>query len=169
MKKLLFSGVLIIGFIFFSSTQATAQDADSDVKLGVGLIYGNQIENLGLRADGYYRVNDEFRAGVALGYFFPDNTTFGDVNWFEIDFNGNYILNQEDDLMLYGLAGLNFLIQTVNFDAGGSESQTELGLNLGGGLEYKVDFGSIFGELKFAGIGGDADQLVLGGGLRFAL
>lgn len=168
MKKLVFSGLMVIGLLFLSTPHANAQETN-DIKLGVGLIYGNQIENLGIRADGYYRISDEFRAGAALGYFFPDDVGTAKINYFEIDFNGNYIFNEDNDLMFYGLAGLNLLIQTVNFDAGGSDSQSELGLNLGGGLEYQLDFGAIFGELKFAGLGGDADQLVLGGGLRFSL
>jgi len=35
------------------------------------------------------------------------------------------------------------------------------------GCEFKIGFSSVFAELKFAGIGGNADQLVLGAGLRY--
>lgn len=46
-------------------------------------------------------------------------------------------------------------------------SISETGLNIGIGGEYKISFGTAFGELKYAGIGGDADQLVLGIGVRY--
>lgn len=166
MKKLLTYGCLILGIIFFSNTNALAQ---SDAKVGGGLIYGSEIENLGLRLDGYYPINEKFRAGAALGYFFPEDVVGGDITWFEIDFNGNYIFYSEEEMDFYGLAGLNFLIASFNPDQGDSDSDSELGLNLGAGIEYHVDFGSIFGELKFAGVGGDADQLVLGAGVRFGI
>jgi hypothetical protein len=40
-------------------------------------------------------------------------------------------------------------------------------LNLGIGGEYKVSFGSVFSELKYAGIAGAADQIVFGAGVRY--
>lgn len=52
---------------------------------------------------------------------------------------------------------------TVDFS--GSDSET--GLNLGIGGEYKMSFGSVFSELKYAGIGGAADQFVFGAGVRY--
>jgi hypothetical protein len=42
-------------------------------------------------------------------------------------------------------------------------------LNLGGGVEYALDFADLFGEVKLGGLGGDADQFVVGAGLRFPI
>lgn len=167
MKRIISIGCLIIGMVLVSNSYSMAQD--NEVKLGAGLIYGSEIEQLGIRADGYYRINEEFRIGGALGYFFPNDYGAGDLTWFEIDLNGNYIFYEEEEWTIYGLAGLNIMIISIDPDIGDSDSNSEIGLNIGGGLEYAVDFGAVFGELKFAGLGGDADQLVLGGGVRFAL
>ena len=62
------------------------------------------------------------------------------------------------------MAGLNFVSVKEN-----DSSETEIGLNLGTGGEYALDFGSIFSELKWAGVGSDADQYVISAGVRIAL
>lgn len=142
------------------------------VKAGVGLMYGSEIERLGVRADGVYQINEEFRAVVDLGLFFPEefgNTTF---TWWELNANANYVFHadEEQGLTAYALGGLNYTTLKYKFDDGtntSSSSNSEVGLNLGAGLEYGMGFGDLFGELKF--VIGDADQLNIGAGLRFPL
>jgi opacity protein-like surface antigen len=168
MKKLISISCLLLGLLFAFNTSTFAQSGD--LKIAPGLIYGSEIENLGIKVDGYYRINEDFRAGIDLGYYFPDKTDFGSItvttNYFSINFNGNYIFHEENELMAYGLAGINIL--SISASGGGSSSSTsETGLNLGAGVEYALDFGSLFGELKLSGLGGDADQVVLGAGVRF--
>jgi hypothetical protein len=103
-----------------------------------------------------------------LVYFLPESQNGVDINFFGFNINGHYIFYSEDKLMAYGLAGINILRSKV--EAGGfSASNSETGLNLGAGVEFAQDFGNIFGELKLAGLGGDADQLVIGGGVRFPI
>ncbi|PWN07024.1 hypothetical protein [Rhodohalobacter mucosus] len=74
---------------------------------------------------------------------------------------------------VYGLAGINITGINVEFDTGGfgsaSSSDSEIGLNIGGGAEFDVDFATLFGEAKFGGIGHDANQFVVGAGLRFPI
>src|SRR5699024_11006613 len=134
MKKLFSIGCLVLGIMLISSGSAFAQQ-EGDIKIGGGLIYGTEIENLGLRADGYYRINEDFRAGAALGYFFPKSVGEVDFSWFEIDFNGNYIFHEEDELMAYGLAGINIAILNTDMPeisiggqtfGGGSTSSSEV-------------------------------------------
>lgn len=158
-----------------ATSMAQAQDPgespDGTIKVGGGLIYGTEIEQLGLKIDGYYTINEQFRAGADFGYFFPEDYPGGDLTWYEFNLNGNYIFTQEESLTAYGLAGLNFTtldISADNGDFGGfSTSTTETGLNIGAGGEYAMDFGSLFAELKY--VISDADQLVLGAGVRFVV
>lgn len=162
MKKLLLTSCAIIGLLLAFNTSSFAQDGR--IQIGPGLAYGSEVETLGISVDGYYTINEQFRAGAKLTYFFPKN----DVNFFGVDLNGNYIFHNEDQLMAYGLAGINILNASWDIDIEGvDDSNSEVGLNLGAGVEYALDFGNLFGELKYAGIGGDYDQLVLGAGLRF--
>src|SRR5690625_2111284 len=162
MKKIIRISYLVFGLFLAFNLSNYAQAQDGRIQIGPGLAYGNEAENLGISVDGYYTINDQFRAGAAFTYFFPEN----DVTHYTIDLNGNYIFHQDEQLMAYGIAGLN--IFTYSWDiAGSDDSQTELGLNVGAGIEYALNVGNLFGELKLTGIAGDADQLVLGAGIRF--
>ncbi|HLR25787.1 MAG TPA: outer membrane beta-barrel protein [Fodinibius sp.] len=165
MKKLLLASCTLIGLLLMLSTSSLAQTHEGRIQIGPGLAYAGDFENVGISVDGYYTINEDFRAGAAFTYYFHKN----EVNNYAIDINGNYIFYREEQLMAYGLAGLNVLIWTIDTDLpdGADESGSELGLNLGAGIEYSLDFANLFGELKYAGIGGNADQIVIGAGLRF--
>lgn len=172
MKKtttLLFAALFaIVGY-----NTANAQFTD----IGVGLMYGTEIEQPGLRVDGVYQINEEFRAVADLGFFLPDETDFGGgntitVSWWELNLNGNYIFHtdEESGIEAYALGGLNFLNVKVESDGqfgSGSNSDSEVGLNIGAGGEYAMGFGKLFAELKY--VLGDADQLNIGAGVRFSL
>jgi len=162
MKKIIRISYLVFGLFLAFNLSNYAQAQDGRIQVGPGLAYGNEAENLGISVDGYYTINDQFRAGAAFTYFFPEN----DINHYTIDLNGNYIFHEDEQLMAYAIAGLN--IFTYSWDiAGVDDSETELGLNVGAGIEYGLNVGNLFGELKLTGIAGDADQLVLGAGIRF--
>lgn len=172
MKKLLTVGLLVIGLTFLSNTNLYAQDTAGDISLGGGLAYGTEIESIGIQAGGVYRINEEFRGALDLIYYFPNDSFGYDFTWFEINANGHYLFLNEEDMLVYGLAGLN--IATLKFDypdnqffGGGSVSDSEIGLNIGAGIEYDLDFAFLYGELKYAL--SSADQLVLSAGLRFPI
>lgn len=162
MKKVILTSCLLFGLLVTVNTTGFAQEGR--IQVGPGLAYGGDVEDLGISVDGYYTINEEFRAGAGFTYYFSES----DINQYAFDLNGNYIFHDEEELMAYAIAGLNIFAWDQETDVEGiDDSNSELGLNLGAGLEYAVDFGSLFGELKFAGLGGDADQIVLGAGVRF--
>lgn len=170
MKKLLTVGLLVIGLIFLSNTNLYAQGEAGDISVGGGLGYGTEIESIGIQAGGVYVINEQFRGAADLIYYFPNDDFGYDFTWFEINANGHYLFVTEEDLIAYALGGLNFA--TLKFDYpdgfgfnGGSVSNTEVGLNVGAGLEYNLDFAKLYAELKYAL--SSADQLVISAGLRF--
>ncbi|MDZ7660167.1 outer membrane beta-barrel protein [Fodinibius sp.] len=181
MKRTINVLMIVTGLFLLYSNQTQAQD----LKIGVGLVFGTGVfefddldNDLGLRFEGLYTINEEFRATADFTYFFPKSEGDVDVSLIGININGNYIFYSEDELMAYGLAGINIGIVTVDTPQqtvpgfgtfGGSDSESEFGLNLGAGIEYALDFANLFSELKFGGLGGDADQLVFAAGVRFAL
>ncbi|HET6527852.1 MAG TPA: outer membrane beta-barrel protein [Balneolaceae bacterium] len=175
MKRLTKIGYIVLGLFFATYSSAFAQADIDDMEsldLGIGLAYGTEIETLGINANAYYPVSDKFLVGGGLTYFFPDDSPGATINWFAVNVNGQYLFYSEENFNAYGLAGLNILIQSINFDeAVGQDnlSETYVGLNLGAGVEYGLGSTDLFGELKLAGIGDDADQLVLSAGLRFNL
>ncbi|MFH5832435.1 outer membrane beta-barrel protein [Halalkalibaculum sp. DA3122] len=171
------SKTIILSTLLAVFTVSTGYAQTGEIKIGGGLIFGSgvtgidQVDNdLGIRVDGIYTINEEFRAGADLGFYFPhEENGFKQTVW-ELNFNGNYIFHSEEELLLYGLGGLN--ITSISFDQSSqgftaSGSDSEVGLNLGGGLEYGLNFGDLFAELKY--VLSDADQLVLGAGVRFGI
>ncbi len=180
MKKLL--AILFVTILIFSTSSlfssASAQTEEGDIVLGAGLVFGSGIgageldNDLGIRIDGYYTVTPEIRAGADFTFYFPDSAGEFDLTVWELNFNGNFIFLDEDGLMVYGIGGLNITGISQEFPTSSgtrSTSNSELGLNLGIGAEYTLDFADLFGELKLGGLGGDADQFVLGAGLRFPI
>ncbi len=156
MKKLLTSAfVLVLAFGIHST--ATAQ-----ISVGGGLGYGTNIEALGLKVDGVYTINEDFRAGADIIYYFEDS----DVTFWELNLNGNYIFTQDESMIIYGLAGINYARQSVSTEWG-SWSNSEVGLNIGAGLEYDLGFATIAPEIKYAL--SSLDQLVISAGLRFPI
>lgn len=143
--------------------------ADAQFKLGAGLMYGSEVEQLGIRVDGVYTINEQFRGVVDFGYYFPEDEGGVSLNYWELNLNGNYMFlsDAEQGLNAYALAGLNFFNASVDIEGFGSSSNSETGLNLGAGLEYNLDFAELFAEAKF--VIGNADQLNVGAGLRFPL
>lgn len=172
MKKIITSLFIVLGTFCIVQT-ANAQFTD----IGVGLMYGSEIEQPGLRVDGVYQINEEFRAVADFGFYLPDETDLGGgntltVTWWELNLNGNYIFHNDEEsgLQAYALAGLNYLNFKVEQEGqfgSGSSSDNEVGLNIGAGGEYAMGFGNLFAELKF--VLGDADQLNIGAGVRFPI
>lgn len=173
-------GILLI--VLLMATVSTSYAQSGDIDLGVGLLFGSGVtgidpvdNDLGIKVDGVYTINEDFRAVAGFGFYFPhEEGGFKQTIW-ELNFNGNYLFTSEDDLNFYGLAGIN--ITGISFDQeqqnfngmtfGGSSSSTEFGLNVGAGVEYDLDFAGLFGELKY--VLSDADQLAIGAGLRFGI
>lgn len=163
MKNQWIIATLII-FLCFSGIQtATAQ-----LSLGGSLTYGSEIESLGLNINGIYVINEQFRAGGDVSYYFPKDYGSFKSTWWELNANGHYLFTAEEDLNFYGLAGLNYSVVTVTFDdsefgSGGSASEGDIGLNLGGGAEYGLGKATSFSELKYV-LGND--QLAVTAGVR---
>lgn len=181
MKRTIKIAILIFGLFLTYNTHLQAQD----IKLGGGLVLGTGVfefddvdNDLGLRIEGLYSINEEIRTSADLTYFFPKSEGDVDISLLGVNINAHYIFYNEDGVTAYGLGGLNIAVVTVDTPSqtvpgfgtfGGSDSETEVGLNLGGGVEYMLDFADLFGEAKIGGLAGDADQFVLAVGLRFGL
>ena len=167
MKRIAF--VMLIGSLFLGLENARAQAVDGAFRVGGHLGYGTSIESFGVGARGDYAVSPSILIAPDFMYFFGKND-FVDVNWFDINFNGNYLIEiNNPDLVPYALAGLNIAVTSLDCNnLPGSvcedSSNTELGFNIGGGMDYLVGRMIVFGELR--GVLGKADQLVIITGVK---
>ena len=196
MKKIL---ILFVFIVLASIQSNHAQTSEGDIAIGGGLAFGTGAlmevpgpggdlnNSIGIQLGGYYTISETIRAGLDFIYYLPASESvedFGvtieeDLNVFEINANAHYIFVDESDFLVYGLGGLNITSVKTEVEAEDSEGlieegvdgidASEIGLNLGGGIESEIDFGILYGEVKYANLGGDADQLVISAGLRFLL
>ncbi|MEO1653534.1 MAG: hypothetical protein AAFU64_08320, partial [Bacteroidota bacterium] len=79
--------------LFFLCITPMAQ-AQVGIEVGGGLIYGTEVEQLGINARGGFRFGN-WRVAPGINYFFPQNDDFfgGDIKttvW-SINIDGNYV------------------------------------------------------------------------------
>ena len=156
---------------------AIPQSASAQLFLGGGLVYGTDISSLGLQANGHLVVNEEnkLRIGADLTFFLPEKTSteIGDftTNLFAINVNGHYMFVTAEELIMYAIGGINLAFASVETPTIAGlpidNTNSDLGLNLGGGVEVTVPFGRIYGELKYT-VGG-FDQLQIDAGVRIPI
>lgn len=182
MKKtiLLTIPTLLILTLSGLTNEAVAQTQEGDIKVGAGLVFGSGVgfgddldNDLGIRIDGSYMFTEKIRGAADFTFYFPKSEGGGKATVWELNFNGHYLFINDESMNVYGLAGINVTGLKVEVDAGGfgsfSSSNSEFGLNIGGGAEFDVDFAMLFGEAKFGGIGHDANQFVIAAGLRIPI
>ncbi len=173
MKKIFIAALFIAGFNFGTATDLKAQASEGAMRVGGQLGFGTSIESLGIGARFDYAVTDQILLAPDLMYFFGKSESGIDFDWFDINLNGNYLFDiGNPNIIPYALAGLNFAILSSDYDGSGSpidvsSSSTEVGLNLGGGADFPLGTLTAFGELRF--VLGDADQLVIAGGVKFPI
>jgi opacity protein-like surface antigen len=173
MKKFISTGLLAISLIFCIQAAAFAQAQNnprrhnarrqSKVKVGAGILYGNNPETAGLQITGTYRIQKNIELAPDVSIYFPGNNDTPYHGYWAINLNGHYIFAGARNYEVYGLAGLN--ITTVKYyNDFRNKHHTKLGINVGIGAEYHFQDFSLYGELKY--VISKFDQLVLGVGVR---
>jgi opacity protein-like surface antigen len=144
---------------------------NAQISVGGGLVYGTDIDNIGITVNGLYEIDDNWGAAPSFTYFLEKDY----VNWSVLDLDGNYTFTEVEKIgKIYGLAGLSLMFWKVDF---GQEYETifdlkdngtELGLNLGGGFKMEISESLILApEIRYTI--GDADYLRIGAKILFAL
>ncbi|MFY0714187.1 outer membrane beta-barrel protein [Seonamhaeicola sp. NFXS20] len=167
MKK--FNYTLVTALIVMFSLNISAQ---TETKLGGFLAYGTEIENIGIGANAEFPIMEKLTISPSFIFYLPKDESGIKINWFEVNANANYYFLAEDNIDVYGIAGLNYSSVKVTYDdsygylGDFSASDGRFGLNIGGGANFNLS-GSItpFAELKYVII--DEGQLVIAGGVKF--
>lgn len=116
---------LVIGVGF-----ANAQVHQGETAAGINLVYGSEIESMGIGARFQYGVLDQLRAEVGFNYFFEHNRR----SWWDVNLNAHWLVGLwNEQLYIYPLAGVNYTMTKE-----GSDEENHVGLNLGAGLEYEI-------------------------------
>lgn len=135
MKKsvLLLLTVLLSANIF-------AQGFDSSkLRAGAGLVYATDINSLGLAFNGVYSFTPQWEGAVGFTHIFEKDY----VSYNVLDFDAHYVFYENGAGMnVYGLGGLSFNFWKItwpdDYGFGGSTSGSDVGLNLGVGMNYAL-------------------------------
>ena len=144
--------VLMLGMGF-----AQAQVHQGETAVGVNLLYGSEIESMGVGARFQYGVLDKLRGEVGFNYFFEKDH----VTWWDVNLNAHYLFSfWNDKLVVYPVAGLIYsmktkrneekretkeetvdgqVIQKEIITPAYKDEENHVGLNLGAGIEYEIN------------------------------
>lgn len=160
----------------FSILAIFTKEANAQITVGGGIVYGTKVENIGINVTGQYFINDNIAIAPSFTYYFPKKITSNySYKWYEINVDGNYYFAIPDSkIKPYGLAGLNLSIislPTYNigvFGTSDNSSNTEFGFNIGGGASYDIGKKVLpFAQLKYTI--SSYNQLAIMAGIRYTL
>ncbi|AUC15526.1 hypothetical protein BTO06_10405 [Tenacibaculum sp. SZ-18] len=126
MKKITFT------FLFLVATTIMY----SQTKIGIQAIYGTDTD-FGIGAKATIEISEKFLASPSINYFFGESVQGASTSVLGINADAHYIISKNNGLSLYPLAGINLTRSSATV-LGNSISTTEIGFNLGGGLNYEL-------------------------------
>ncbi|MBR1882627.1 MAG: porin family protein [Muribaculaceae bacterium] len=133
-KVIVFACVAVLALV------ASAQVRQHETAVGANLIYGSEIERVGLGARFQYGILDQLRAEVGFNGFVKNH----DTSWWDVNLNAHYLLSiSQDKFYVYPITGLNYTMVSTKIKlAEGNKKSVEdnhIGLNLGAGVEYELN------------------------------
>lgn len=162
MKKVTYAFIVILGTLFFITSNAEAQT----ITAGGGVGYGSKSENANFQVNLYYRLPTlPLRIGGDVGFSKPED----DLTNYESNVNLHFMAVDTELLSLYTITGLNVLHARLSPDGGETFTDTDTGFNLGAGAELDIGVGRAFGEAKYILGTEREEQVVLGAGIRISL
>lgn len=162
MKKIFKNALALVAVALMACT-VNAQEK-GEMRIGAQMNYGlhSDYKNPGLGVRYQYCITDHFRIEPSANFFFKkDNMTMWDLN-----FNLHYVFQLAPKFNIYPLGGLTLLGADYDFHDY-SDSDTQFGINLGGGVEYWLTHNFGFnGEVKYQFVDG-WDRPVISAGVMY--
>jgi outer membrane protein X len=125
MKKFLLLAIIAV----MACGSASAQKGE--MAIGGNLLYGTEINMLGIGGKFQYGITNDIRGEASFNYYFPND---GFHMW-DLNANAHYLFDIAPKFRAYPLAGLTVVSKSYTHT---DESVTHFGLNLGGGCEYDI-------------------------------
>lgn len=152
---------------------ASAQKGEQNV--GAHVLYGTDAGNIGFGVKYQNSITDAIRL-EAVGDYYLKTDGF---SMFDVNVNGHYLFPLSDKFTVYPLVGINYTSwkqeNAVSFgekykDDNIDIKDTSIGLNIGGGIQYKLtDKIRIGAELKYQTISGAMSTVIIGAGVTYTL
>ncbi|MCU4164316.1 outer membrane beta-barrel protein [Carboxylicivirga caseinilyticus] len=132
---------LLILFTLLFSTGLFAQSIDgSKLRVGAGLVYATDINNVGVAINGVYSFTNQWEGAAGFTHVFKKNY----VSYNIVDFDAHYVFHElSEKFNIYGLAGLGLTFWKIEgIDIMGytipDQTGSEVGVNLGVGGNYAI-------------------------------
>ncbi len=153
--------ITLLTALAFVSLLANAQLALQSGHLRLG--YATEREHATVGAQARFEVADQIRFSPEALIMLPQNHTIG----FDLNANAEYVFPLENGLSAYPLAGLNMANGRFSYQ-GYSDSYTNFGLNIGGGIDYKLnDTNYLNAEVRYTLNSSDYASFLIGYGFKF--
>lgn len=147
------------------------------IRPGAAFVLGGDFD-FGVRGEIYVPLPIELSGDVSeylqrievggdVEFYIPDDFFGGTFRYFLLNVNVRSIVYTLDPVFVYALAGVNYTRITFDYDNFDNTSDNNVGINGGAGVEFPLEIGDVFAELKLT-LGG-ATQWVTAAGIRFSL
>ena len=154
---------LISGFLLIF---ALSFNANAQFEIGGGLVFSTESgPTIGVDARVQFGVAETFRIAPSLNYLFKSDG----VSILEINGDVHYPFAVTESVTIYPIGGLN--ITRISVDLGfGSGSDSEIGINLGGGVNFNITESiRAFAELKAVVLIDGYSPIIIGAGVLFPI
>lgn len=147
----------ILTLVFMLAALFVKAQEQGEIRVGAGLVYGTKASfdfddggtkgGLGINIGGEYFFTDIISGAPSYTFFFKEEEGGASVRSSSFNLDGRYYFS---DGMFYGLFGLGFTAVKSDLGILGSRTNSETGLNLGGGVMLPVADAILFnGQLKY--------------------
>jgi outer membrane protein X len=180
MKILKKTAIMLVAATAFAMNVSAQEKGDMALGVNLALGSGDGVTNYGIGAKFQYNITEPVRLESAFTYFFPK--TYGiegiaesKLNMWDISINGQYLFSLNETLTVYPLAGLGILGTSASAEINIGEgieyesgaSSTDFGLNVGGGIDFKLTEKLVLnGQVKYM-IAGDWSRPIVSAGLTY--
>ncbi len=151
--------LILIGLFFLNKGNAQS------VMVGVGGVYGTDIEQFAPNLRLYYGVNEALCFGPEFAYF---PSQFGtdeyDIQLNEYGFVAHYIFEIIEKVGVYPLLGLNYSVETKIFP---ETRETKNAFGLSGGVGGHLTFGNFLPYAEYKFITGELSQSTISLGVIY--
>jgi outer membrane protein X len=177
MKNIFKTAIVVIALTMVALSANAQQKGDMAAGANIVLGTGDDLTNFGIGAKFQYNVLDPLRLEGSFTYFLPKEYGLGTtkLNMWDISVNAHWIFPVAEKINLYPLAGLGIFGTKAKVDIdlgglgkyGGSASDTDFGLNIGGGVDFKISQTVLLNvEAKYR-ISGEWSRLIASAGVAF--
>ncbi len=131
---------LAILFMMLVSTATFAEEGDKWGGVNLSFGFNNKFKNFGVGGKFQYEIKENLRLEGAANYFFKRSVAdeYGDygAHMWDVNVNAQYLIHLGDNANVYPIIGPSLMTYKTDGITG---FHTRFGVNLGAGIEYRLN------------------------------